>query len=399
MALKKRKNSTTVTKKVSSSRISGNKKQLSKKVKKQSTKKITNNGEIRKSQIKSKVSKKKMPVASKASVSPKKISVATKNSKPIIKPKRKSSKEKKINTPFGYFGSKNKIASQICTALPPHSCWVEVFCGSAALTLRKYPAQIEVINDIDKEVVNFFEQLRDNHDELCYQIQLTPYAEQELINSRVAVPVDDNIERARRFLVRSMMAINGIFGEDKGGFSYSDSYTRNEHDARVNRWNNLPDRLKLIIERLRSVRIENKDARKIMNRYLYRPATLLYLDPPYFADRTNGYEKDAKGEIFHISLLDLANKAKCMVFISGYENELYNRKLSEQKGWQKKTIETTTKDSTGQSHVRTEVIWMNKHFTKALDSGKIPIKLTAEEIKQNKVNPERNPKPPKKNKS
>src|SRR5689334_7995823 len=73
---------------------------------------------------------------------------------------------KKINSPFGYFGSKNKIALQLCSQLPPHNCWVEAFCGSAALTLRKKQAPIEIINDIDDQIVNFFYQLRNNHEEL-----------------------------------------------------------------------------------------------------------------------------------------------------------------------------------------------------------------------------------------
>src|SRR6185295_8273464 len=73
----------------------------------------------------------------------------------------------KINTPFGYFGSKNKIALKLCADLPPHMCWVEAFCGSAALTLAKRRAPIEVINDIDGEIVNVFKQLRNHQDELC----------------------------------------------------------------------------------------------------------------------------------------------------------------------------------------------------------------------------------------
>lgn len=298
-------------------------------------------------------------------------------------------KNKKINAPFGYFGSKNKIALQLSIDLPPHNCWVEAFCGSAALTLRKTPAPIEVINDIDNEIVNLFEQLRDNHEALCSKIELTPYAEQELINARIKTNGLSNLERARRFLVQSMMAINGVFGEERGGFSYSDSYSRNGHDARVNRWNNLPDRLKLVVTRLKSIRIENKDARKLLKKYLNRPATLVYLDPPYLGDRTNGYSIDANDEAFHKELLELSNKAKCMIFISGYENELYDLILSEKRGWSKKTIETTTKDSKGQSHNRTEVVWMNKHFQKAIESGKVPITLTEKEKKQGKLNPER----------
>jgi DNA adenine methylase len=297
--------------------------------------------------------------------------------------------EKKINAPFGYFGSKNKIALQLCEHLPPHNCWVEAFCGSAALTLRKVPAPIEVINDIDGEIINFFEQLRNNCDALCEMIELTPYAEQELYNAReLSVEISD-LERARRFLIQSMMAINGVFGEERGGFSYSDSYTRNGHDARVNRWNNLPDRLKLVVNRLKGVRIEKKDARKLIKRYLNKPATLIYLDPPYLGNRTNGYSKDANDENFHRELLELSNNAKSMLFISGYENELYNQILSANAGWSKKTIETATKDSTGQSHQRTEVIWMNRYFSKALESGEIPVSFTEKEKKQGKVNPTR----------
>src|SRR5581483_11097994 len=139
-------------------------------------------------------------------------------------------------------------------------------------------------------------------------------------------------ERARRFLVQSMMAINGVFGKEKGGFSYSDSYSRNGHEARVNRWLNLPERLTLVVERLRAVRIENKDAKKLLNRYLHRPATLIYLDPPYLGDRSNGYNHDAKDEKFHVDLLNMANSANCMIFISGYQNDLYSSLLSEKRG-------------------------------------------------------------------
>jgi DNA adenine methylase len=302
---------------------------------------------------------------------------------------KKKDNSKKINAPFGYFGSKNKIALQLCGELPPHNCWVEAFCGSAALTLRKTPALIEVINDIDNEVVNFFEQLRDNSNALIKAVELTPYAEQELISSRMASKEIDKLERARRFLVQSMMAINGVFGEAKSGFSYSDSYSRSGIEARVNRWNNLPDRLKLVVQRLKAVRIERKDAIKLIERYINRPATLLYLDPPYLGDRASGYNRDANNDDFHVKLLNLANEAKSMIFISGYENDLYNSILTKKRGWETRTIETFTKDVKGRIHNRTEVVWMNRHFRNTLQTNKIPIDLTEKEQKQNKVNPER----------
>jgi len=184
-----------------------------------------------------------------------------------------------------------------------------------------------------------------------------------------------------------MMAINGVFGEERGGFSYSDSYTRDSRDARVNRWYNLPERISKVVERLRGVRVENKNAKDLLAQYLDRPATLIYLDPPYLADRTNGYTHDENNVEFHRELLKLANRSHCMIFISGYANDLYAELLTKEKGWNHRIIETTTKDSSGQSHKRTEVVWMNKYFQKAQAANRVPIVLTEKEAKQKKLNP------------
>ncbi|WP_343606158.1 DNA adenine methylase [Fluviicola sp.] len=299
-----------------------------------------------------------------------------------------SNKTKKINTPFGYFGSKNKIALQLCGELPPHNCWVEAFCGSAALTLRKEPAAIEIINDIDNEIYNFFQQLRKNPTELIQLTNLTPYSEQELINARIPVEGLSELERARRFLVQSMMSINGIFGKAASGFSYSDSFSRNGQDARVSRWNNLPERLALVVERLKKVRIENKDALKILKRYANRPNTLIYLDPPYLGNRSNGYNNDANDVEFHTALLTLANQSNCMIFISAYEHPLYEEMLKDG-WWCKKEIQTSTKGSNGKFKERTEVVWMNKHYMNALTKNQLPSPLTEKEKSEGKCNPER----------
>jgi DNA adenine methylase len=296
---------------------------------------------------------------------------------------------KRVNTAFGYFGAKNRIANQICEFLPSHNCWVEAFCGSAAITLYKRKAPIEIINDIDNNIINLFQQLRDNQIELCRLVALTPYSKKEFENSRITNSLDSDLEKARKFLVQAMMAVNGVFGKDKGGFSYSQSYSRNGRDARVNRWYNLPDRLTDVVERLRNVRVENRNAIEVLEMFIKRPATLVYLDPPYLADRTEGYVIDSFDLGFHMDLLNMASKAKCMILISGYDNEFYNSHLTEQTGWKRRTINTTTKDIKGQAHFRKEIVWFNKHFEKASISGKVPIRLTKKEQAENKVNPER----------
>ncbi len=307
-----------------------------------------------------------------------------------VRPDLKKYKHIRVaKSPFGYFGSKHKIALPLIKYIPPHNAWVDAFCGSAAVTFAKSPAQIEIINDINGEIVNFFQQLRMNGPELCRKIALTPYARDELILARLHKKKLSSLERARRFLVSSMMAINGIFGEERGGFSFSNSYVRSGKEARVSRWYNLPLRLKAIIERLRKIRIENKDATELIKDFLKRPATLLYLDPPYLAERTQGYEFDQNDKKFHKKLLKLVCKAKCMVMISSYDSELYKSILTSKLGWEQVKIATHTQGSNGKRMTRTEILWLNKPCVEARKSKFVPILLTKKETKMGKINPVR----------
>jgi DNA adenine methylase len=258
---------------------------------------------------------------------------------------------------FGYFGSKLRIAAKMHDKLPPHNAWVELFCGSAAMTLAKEPAPLEVINDINKDIVNFYEQLRERGDELLMKILLTPYAREELHLARTSDGRASKLEKARRFFVSAMMAVNGSFGPVRGGFSTSNSYSRNGMEARVNRWHGMSQYLVTVVERLRTVRIENKDALLLFKDFSKRPATLAYFDPPYLGDRLPGYDHDETSEGYHERLLKAATKAKCMVFISSYANDLYDDYLTAANGWHKEVVDATTKGSNGKSQSREEILW------------------------------------------
>lgn len=292
--------------------------------------------------------------------------------------------------PFGYYGAKQRMASRIIASLPPHNAWVEAFCGSAAITLAKPAAPIEVINDLDGNVTNVFEQLRINSEALCKAIALTPYARLEFEAARFGPRAQDPLERARQFLVATMMTINStIATKSSCGFSYSQSFARGGMEARVSRWFNLPDRLVQVTERLRTIRIEKRDARDLVKLFSDRPATLMYLDPPYFVKRAHGYVIDAKDEPFHRELLKLCCRSMAMILISGYRNKLYDSTLTRRNGWHRTTIDTHTRDTTGKDYSRTEVLWRNAQFMQARKTGKLQLRLTKAEIKENKINPPR----------
>jgi DNA adenine methylase len=123
--------------------------------------------------------------------------------------------------------------------------------------------------------------------------------------------------------------------------------------------------------------------------FMNRPATLVYLDPPYLMDRSHGYKIDANDKSFHEGLLELCVKAKCMILISGYSNPLYSSYLTKDDGWKRVSIKTHTRDTKGKDLARTEILWMNRYFTKASATGRVPIRLSAPEKANHKINPVR----------
>lgn len=80
-----------------------------------------------------------------------------------------------------YHGGKFRIAQWIINQFPEHLCYVEPFGGGGSVLLRKSPAKIEVYNDLNGGVVNFFRVLRERPADLIAAIELTPYSRKEFI--------------------------------------------------------------------------------------------------------------------------------------------------------------------------------------------------------------------------
>lgn len=57
-----------------------------------------------------------------------------------------------------------------------HRRFVEVFGGGAAVLIQKEPSEVEVYNDIDGDLVNFFLVLRDQKEELLEFLDKTPFS-------------------------------------------------------------------------------------------------------------------------------------------------------------------------------------------------------------------------------
>ena len=75
-----------------------------------------------------------------------------------------------------YPGAKWRLAPWIISHFPKHHSYLEPFFGSGAVFFNKPPSNIETINDLDGEVVNFFDCIRKDPERLARNLFLTPYS-------------------------------------------------------------------------------------------------------------------------------------------------------------------------------------------------------------------------------
>jgi DNA adenine methylase len=189
--------------------------------------------------------------------------------------------------PLAYVGGKNRIAGQIIRRLPKHTTYVEPFAGGAQVFFHKQPSQVEVLNDLDGEIVNFLRVCQRHHEELIRHLRycLVSRRLHELFQAQNPEDLTD-VQRAARFLYLQKTAFGGMI------------VRRNYHYHLVNPPNYNPGRIPEILEkahqRLLRVQIEHLPYEQILKLY-DRPTTLFYLDPPYWGRkfyRFNFEERD-----------------------------------------------------------------------------------------------------------
>ena len=78
----------------------------------------------------------------------------------------KDSQYKMLNSPFKWVGGKSRLRKAIIPLIPAHTCYIEPFAGAAWVLFGKPPSSVEVINDIDQELINFFRVVKENPEEL-----------------------------------------------------------------------------------------------------------------------------------------------------------------------------------------------------------------------------------------
>lgn len=176
--------------------------------------------------------------------------------------------------PLSYVGGKNRLAAQIISLIPKHQTYVEAFAGGAQVLFRKAPSPVEVLNDMDSELVNFYRIARFHHEELLRSLRYTLLSRKwydDLVKTDPSSLTD--IQRAARYFFLQKCSFGGRVA--RKNFAVHVTKTPTFRPARI------PEMIHSSYARLQNVQIECLSYEKVIEKY-DRPTTFFYLDPPYF---------------------------------------------------------------------------------------------------------------------
>lgn len=257
-----------------------------------------------------------------------------------------------------YHGGKFRLAAWLLQHFPPHRIYVEPYGGAASVLLQKPKCYAEVYNDLDGEIVNLFRVLQDDAKaaRLIELLHLTPFARSEF--ELAWQPDDNDIENARRTIIRAQMGF-GSGSATKGSSGFRSDTSRRYTTAQMD-WVKYPQVLPPIINRLRGVVLENRPAIQVIANH-DTPETLFYVDPPYLHEtrvmaHTNRYYRHEMTDSDHIELLDALDRVSGMVVLNGYPSDMYDDRLSH---WHRYSTLSRASANRGTA-LRTEVIWLNQ---------------------------------------
>jgi DNA adenine methylase len=275
-----------------------------------------------------------------------------------------------MRTPITYYGGKQRIAPDIISMMPPHKIYVEPFFGGGAVFFAKTKTRIEVINDHDNSLINFYSCVQNRFGELRELIRQTLHSEtmyrhaKDIWNGRTEA---NELERAWAV----WLITNGSYaGSMHGGWKWSNGTTGGHTGTFIK--NKREEFAEQLHQRLSEVQISCRDAlRVIADRDT--PDTFFYLDPPYPGCNQAHYSGYTHENLE--DLLRILTKIKGTFILSNYWSDVLKTYVKEN-SWSFRELEVNLKLTNlgrgtreKKTQRRTEVLVYNYTIEKKLFDG------------------------------
>ena len=217
-----------------------------------------------------------------------------------------------MRTPITFYGGKARMVNLLLKYIPIHHAYCEPFFGGGALFFSKPKSDVEIINDVNGEVVNFYRVLKTKFIELESEISATLHS-RELFNKAKIVyenpELFSDVKRAWAFWVLA----NQGFASSLSSWGFANDNSKEKTLAYKREAFSFD-----FAKRLEITQIECTDALRVIER-CDTPNTFFYLDPPYFNSHQGHYKGYTEQDF--TNLLQLLATIKGKFLLSSYPSE------------------------------------------------------------------------------
>lgn len=229
-----------------------------------------------------------------------------------------------MKTPITYYGGKQQLSNKILMMIPEHKVYCEAFIGGGAVFFAKDPAPVEIINDTNQNLINFYEVCQMDFQALQKEIKTSLHSRDIHRKALVVLNNPDLFDKIKRAWAVWVVANSSFGSEWDAGWGYDRSGSATQ--KLKNKRSMFTEK---IAERLQSVQLECCDALKII-KSRDTSETFFYLDPPY--PNTDQGHYDGYSSADFRELLEVLSKTEGKFLLSSFRHE-YLTEFTELNSW------------------------------------------------------------------
>lgn len=245
-------------------------------------------------------------------------------------------------SPINWIGGKHYSARHIIAQFPlpsQYDTYCELFGGAAHVLMQKTVYRhVEVYNDVNGDLVNFWLQCRSNVDILEEHCRSLPYSRRlyyEYHKSLFDGTELEPLERATRWFYVMRSNFNGHLDPTPTGWC---SGVKSKGCAPSHAYHGAIELFRSVQERFKYVQIDNRDFEQVFKLY-DKSRTLFYLDPPYLDTEFYYHNEKPFTMTDHERLAQLLNDTSAYVVLSYYPHPVLDELYPISK-WRRVTWET-----------------------------------------------------------
>jgi len=235
-------------------------------------------------------------------------------------------------TPITYYGGKQKLISAILPKIPNHTLYCEPFLGGAAVFFAKPQSQVEVINDTNRELMNFYRVCKEKFLDLQTLVRVTLHSrnahrDAKVINENPHLFTD--VRRAWAVWVLSSQSFASLL-DGTWGFDRSKRTTTTKIS---NKREHFTEELAI---RLQDAQLESADAIYVIQSR-DSADSFFYCDPPYYNSDCGHYDGYTIDDFE--KLLKTLSSIKGKFILSSYPSDIL-LKYTKENNWYLWSVES-----------------------------------------------------------